>query len=157
MAEFLAELLGVRWWLGRERVRRIWERSKVVGVERKRRKRGGHAVWSLSGVDEHAGGSSTSWRARAAKQLRGLAHGGAGRSGSAPAAEHPPLLEHCSEPYPTIVCFCKIRPNFELKTIAPKQKLCRNLQTTKHVLIPKTYSKWKSVNLAKQFELQISI
>ena len=27
-----------------------------------------------------------------------------------------PLLEHCSEPYPTILWFCKIRPNFELKT-----------------------------------------
>ena len=123
----MAELLGVRWWLGRERVRRIWERSKVVGVERKRRKRGGRAVWSLRGVDEHAGGSSTSWRARAAKQLRGLAHGGAGRSGSAPAAEHPPLLEDCSEPYPTIVCFCIIRPIFELKTKLHQNKSCAEI------------------------------
>ena len=46
-------------------------RSKLVGVERKGEKRGGRAVWSLRGRDEHVGGSSTSWRACAAKQLRG--------------------------------------------------------------------------------------
>ena len=77
-------LLGVRWvrkrvaemvvhsgGLERDPGRRISQARKVVGVERKGRKRGGRAVWSLRGVDEHAGGSSTSWRARVAKQLRG--------------------------------------------------------------------------------------
>ena len=70
MAEFLAEMLVRVAWKG-IKGGEFHRRSKVVGVERKGRKRGGRAVWSLRGVDEHAGGSSTSWRARAAKQLRG--------------------------------------------------------------------------------------
>ena len=87
----------------------------------------GHRRWAEKGearrpcseisreVDEHAGGSSTSRRARAAKKLHGQARGDAGRRGSAPAAEHPPA-QHCSSAYPPNLEFCKIRPNFELKT-----------------------------------------
>jgi len=77
-------------WLGREA-------GKVnLGAQQGRRRwaEKGEARQPCSGisrgVDEHAGGSSTSRRARATQQLRGQARGGAGRSGSAPAAEHPP-------------------------------------------------------------------
>ena len=62
--------------------------SKLVGVERKEEKRGGRAVWSLRERDEHVGGSSTSWRARAAKQLRGWARGGAREGGACPPCGH---------------------------------------------------------------------
>jgi len=55
-------------------------------------------------------------RARhSSKQLRGQARGCAGRSGSAPAAEHPPV-QYCSKPYPLILSFCELRPKLELKS-----------------------------------------
>jgi len=50
------------------------------------------------------------------KQLRGRVRGGVRGGGSAPAAEHPPPAEHCSSAYPPNLEFCKICPNFELKT-----------------------------------------
>ena len=63
-------------------------------------------------------------RRLAGKQLRGQARGGAGRSSSAPAAKHPPLLEHCSEPYPNILLFCKIRPKVELEPKFHQNESC---------------------------------
>jgi len=63
-------------------------------------------------------------RARhSSKQLHGQAHGGAGRSGSGPAAEHPPA-QYCSKPYPLILSFCEIRPKFELKPKFHQNKSC---------------------------------
>jgi hypothetical protein len=72
-------------------------------------------VGSPRGVDEHAGGSSTSRRAHAAKQLRGQARGGTGRSGSAPAAEHPPCSSTVASSNQPVLWFCKIRPKVELE------------------------------------------
>jgi len=81
---FLAKLLMCSGGLERERGDEFCRRSKFVGVERKEGKRGGHAVWSLRERDEHVGGSTTSWRARAAKQLRGWARGGSHGGGACP-------------------------------------------------------------------------
>ena len=89
-AGFLAELLRFLWWLGRERGGRI---RGAQGARRRRGSRGkgifhgGSAFYPCSvvpAVDEDV-------RARhSSKQLRGQARGGAGRSGFAPAVEHPP-------------------------------------------------------------------
>jgi len=47
-------------------------------------------------MDEHVGGSSTSWRARAAKQLRGWARGSAREGGACrPAA----VLDRARDPH----------------------------------------------------------
>ena len=67
--------------------------------------------------DEAEGSRASTSRGDAAgKQLRGGKARARRCAAALPRRQSIPLLEHCSEPYPTILRFCKIRPNFELKT-----------------------------------------
>ena len=67
------------------------------------------------------------------------------------------LSDHCSRPYPPLSVPLRISTkSWTGAKFPPKWKLCKLLQATNHILVPKTDSKWKIVNLAKQLELQIS-
>jgi len=89
---------GVDWWLSAVRFRE-WKGNTT-------------ATRGFIHATECVLRMRTSERGPASKQLRSQARGGDGCSGSAPAAEHPPLLEHCSELYPTNSVVLQNSPKF---------------------------------------------
>jgi len=66
-------------------------------------------------------------RARhSSKQLRGQARGGAGRSGSAPAAEHPPCPNTIASPIHSVCSFAKFAQNLNWSQNSTKTKVVQN-------------------------------
>ena len=110
-------------WLERDRVWRIERKRQVVGVGQKREKRGGRAVESVGkwmstlGVRPHHGGlaqpSSCVARHVAARAKAALLR-----------RQSTPPAQHCSEPYPPSLGFCKIRPKFELEPKLHQNESC---------------------------------
>jgi len=64
----------------------------------------------------------------AGKQLRGGEVRARRCTSSAPAAEHHPLHGTVASPIHPVLWFCKIRPNFELKTKFHQNESCDEIQ-----------------------------
>jgi len=144
-------------WKGSEE-RELEERSKVAGVGA----RVGTSASSRKGFyrEKKRRRASTSpgdtgSQAAACPHARRRRCAGGGRDGQG-AEVH---IGHCSHPYPPLI-FLSVLQNFDQKVNCSKKftkiKVCRNLQATKHILVPKAQSEWKNLNLVKQFEFQIS-
>ena len=92
------------------------ERSELVGVGVQRERKFFHGGSGFYPRDEVLAADED---ARATPSKQAAAWPGAWRRWTqqlCPGGRASPLLEHCSEPYLNTLLFCKIRPNFELKS-----------------------------------------
>jgi hypothetical protein len=89
---------------------------------------------------------------QAAKQLRALTHAG-GAARAATALDRAPRTTSATVAIhiPSFCLLCEISTKKRTAVkILPKRKLCRILQATKYILVPKTDSKWKNLNFKSQ-------
>jgi len=112
VAGFLAELLGVLWWLGRERGGRIRE---VQGARRRRGSEGKEIFHGGSGFYPRSVVFAADEDARATLRRQAAAWPGAWRHWTqrlCSGGRASPLLKHCSDLYPTSFVVLQNSPKF---------------------------------------------